>query len=313
MHLLVPFASDTSEACRHVLRDLALPNLSRLLALLSPAERNEGEASSFSAPHERALAAAWGWQGGDGRLPLAARAAASDGIGVGDRAWALVTPAHWQLGRDHVLMTDPAHLALTEVESNELFETVRGLFESEGFEMAFGSASRWYIAGDELEGFRTASLDRVVGRGVDSWLGNEASAIGRLLRRLQSEVQLVLHTHPINDGREERGELVVNSFWLSGCGRAQTVDPATTPELATSLRAPLFAADWAAWAEAWQGLDGGPIAALLANTQRSEQPVALTLCGERTAARFERRPQPLWQRLATRWRSVEPHAILEGL
>ncbi|MEO8923495.1 MAG: hypothetical protein ABI330_11850, partial [Caldimonas sp.] len=202
MHLLVPFASDASEACRHVLRDLALPNLARVLALLSPADRDEGEPSSFTPPHERALAAAWHWQGGDGRWPWAARAAANDTIAVGDRAWALVTPAHWQLGRDHVLMTDPAHLSLTDTESSALFEAVRGLFESEGFKAAFGSASRWYIARDDLEGLRTASLDRVIGRGVDSWLGNEASAIGRLVRRLQSEVQLVLHTHPINEERE---------------------------------------------------------------------------------------------------------------
>ena len=84
MHLLVPFASDRSEACQHVLRDLALPNLERLLALLTPAGRDEGDAGSFSPPHERALAAAWGWQGDDGLLPFAAHAAAGDGIATGD-------------------------------------------------------------------------------------------------------------------------------------------------------------------------------------------------------------------------------------
>ena len=84
MHLLVPFASDRSEACRHVLRDLALPNLERLLALLAPAGRDDGDAGSFSPPHERALAAAWGWHGGDGLLPFAAHAAAGDGIATGD-------------------------------------------------------------------------------------------------------------------------------------------------------------------------------------------------------------------------------------
>ena len=77
MHLLVPFASDDSEACRHVLRDLALPNLSRLLARLEPAARDDGTVDSFSPPHERALAAARGWRGGDGALPFAAHAALS--------------------------------------------------------------------------------------------------------------------------------------------------------------------------------------------------------------------------------------------
>ena len=63
-----------SEACRHVLHGLALPNLERLLALLTPAARDEGDAGSLSPPHERALAAAWGWQGDDGLLPFAAHA-----------------------------------------------------------------------------------------------------------------------------------------------------------------------------------------------------------------------------------------------
>ena len=248
MHLLVPFASDTSEACRHVLRDLALPNLRRLLPQLSVVNRDVGEASSFSPPHERALAAAWAWRGGDGRLPFAAQAAAADGIAVGTLAWTLVTPVHWQLGRDHVLMTDPARLGLAEVESRQLFAALRDLFESEGFTVAFGAAERWYAGRADLDGIATASLDRVIGRSVDAWLGNDNSAPARLLRRLQSEAQLVLHADPRNEAREERDALVVNSIWLSGAGPVQPADPAATPRRASSLRAPLLSGDWAAWA-----------------------------------------------------------------
>src|SRR6185295_12192781 len=152
MHLLVPFASDDSEACRHVLRDLALPNLSRLLARLEPAALDEGHADSFSPPHERALAAARGWRGEDGALPFAARAAQADGVAVGERPWGLVTPAHWLLGRDHATMLDPAGLGLTEAESRALFEAIRELFESEGFAAAWGAPERWYVGHDELEG-----------------------------------------------------------------------------------------------------------------------------------------------------------------
>jgi hypothetical protein len=295
-----------------VLRDLALPNLSRLLPRLAVTRRDACEASSFSPPHERALAAAWGWHGDDGCFPFAAHTAAGDGVAVGERAWGLVTPSYWQLGREHVAMTDPAQLVLAEPESRALFAAVHELFESEGFEMAFGDASRWYIADSRLEGFATASLDRVVGRGVDAWLGNEDSAIGRLLRRLQSEVQLVFYTHGVNEAREERDALAVNSIWLSGCGRAQSVDPVTTPQIAEPLRAPLLAGDWAAWAEAWQRLDASEVAAVLARAERGE-PAALTLCGERAALRFEMRPRPLWTRLRARWHGAEPHAVLEDL
>ncbi|MEO8836285.1 MAG: hypothetical protein ABI364_06065 [Caldimonas sp.] len=307
MHLLVPFASDTSEACQHVLRDAALPNLERLLAMLTPVGRDEGDAFSFSPPHERALAAAWGWRGGDGLLPFAARAAGADGIATGAQAWALLTPAHWQLGRDHVTMLEPDQLALAEVESRALFAGVAPLFASEGFEVAWGGAGRWYAARDDLQGFATASPDRVIGRGVDRWLRASASpsndsaavavgGIAKLVRRLQSEAQLLLYTHDLNAAREERGALAVNSFWLSGCGRAQAEIAAATPQIADGLRAPLLAGDWAAWAEAWQALDAGAIARLLEHA-RDGIDVTITLCGERTAARFALQSRSLWQRL----------------
>lgn len=307
MHLLVPFACDDSEACRQVLRDLSLPNLGRLLARLELAARDDGEASSFSPPHERALAAARGWHGGDGALPFGAHSALADGIAAGGLAWGLVTPAHWQLGRDGATMFDPAQLRLGEAESRALFDTVHDLFESEGFVAAWGAAGRWYIGSDALEGFASASLDRVIGRNVDRWLGETRSGIGRLVRRLQSEVQLVFHEHPVNDARETRGEHAVNSFWLSGCGRAQATDAAAQPTVDASLRTPLLAADWAAWAEAWQAIDAGPIA------QAAPEAATLTLCGERSAARFEPGRRGYFGRIRSRWNAVEPHTLLASL
>jgi hypothetical protein len=317
MHLLVPFASDRSEACRHVLHDLALPNLERLLALLSPAGRDEGDAGSFSPPHERALADAWGWRGGDGLLPFAAHAAAGDGIATGELAWALLTPSHWQLGRDDVTLLDPTLLGLAEAESRALFASTGELLASEGFAVAWGANDRWYAARDDLQALATASLDRVIGRNVDRWLrapaddaGAETRATLSLLRRLQSEAQLVFHGHAVNEAREERGELTANSFWLSGCGRRQPADADRTPQVAAGLRAPLLHADWAAWAEAWRALDGADIARLLA-LARSGEPVTLTLCGERSAVRYALVPRSLWQRL--RAKTEAAHDVLAAL
>jgi hypothetical protein len=69
-----------------------------------------------------------------------------------------------------------------------------------------------------FDGLPTASLDRVIGRNIDRWLPDTAPA--RLLRRLQNEVQMVLHTHALNDEREAARPMpTVNSVWLSGCGR----------------------------------------------------------------------------------------------
>ncbi len=313
MHLLIPFASALSDAASHVLRDLALPNLSALLARLTLAQRDDADVYTLSPPLERALAAAAGWRGADGCLPFAAQAAARDGLKVEDLAWGLVTPSHWHVGRDHVTLADPAALNLTESESRAAFEAVRELFESEGFRFAWGAPSRWYAAHESLVDLPCASLDRVIGRNVELWMRGSAarSTPAKLVRRLQSELQLLLYPHALNDEREQRGALTLNSFWLSGCGRAQP-DEGTPPRIDETLRAPLLAEDWAGWAEAWRALDAGPIAELLAASRAGEQ-VALTLCGDRSAHRFETAPQSLWQKLGSRFKAPEVHAVLEAL
>lgn len=297
MHLLIPFASALSDAALHVIGDLALPNLTRLLARLALVERDDAAVVTLSPPHERAFAAAAGWHGADGCLPFAAHAAAADGVAVGDAVWGLVTPCHWHVGRDHVTLVDPAELNLSDAESRAAFETVRELFESEGFRIEWGAAMRWYIAHDSLAEQPCASLDRVIGRNVELWMrpGAAAAAPVKRMRRLQSELQLMLYPHSLNEERDTRGALTLNSFWLSGCGRAQPIagEPA---RIDSALRAPLLADDWAGWAEAWRALDAGAIASLL-DADKDGLPVALTLCGDRGAHRFESAPRSLWQRL----------------
>jgi hypothetical protein len=310
MHLMIPFASALSDACTHTLRDLSLPRLAKLTSMLTPTARWGSDEYSLSPPHEQAMATAFGWPSDDGRLPWAAHLARADGLDPGERAWGLLTPAHWHVGRDHISLADPAALKLSEAQSRTLFEAVRHLFESEGFTLAYGAPVRWYAAHDTLDGLPTASLDRVIGRNIDLWLPTHPQA--RLVRRLQNEVQMLLYNHPLNDEREARGELPVNSFWLSGCGRRQ--EPLITEEITVdeSLRAPLLDGDWAAWADAWRALDAGPVANLLAANSRTT-PVSLTLCGERHAQRFDRAPASAWQRITRSWRAVPPHTVLESL
>lgn len=307
MHLLIPFASALSDSAAHVLRDLALPNLAELLARLTLVERDDAEPLTLSPPHERAWARTQGWRGADGCLPFAAQAAAADGIEVGDLAWGLITPSHWHVGRDHVTLADPAALNLSADESRAAFSAVRDLFESEGIRVAWGAPMRWYAAHERLAELPCASLDRVIGRNVELWM---RSTQDKLVRRLQSELQLLLYPHPMNDAREQRGELTLNSFWVSGCGRAQAAPHDL--RVNETLREPLLAEDWTAWAQAWRALDAGDVAAGLA-AARTGVPVTLTLCGDRGAHRFESRPQGLWQRLGRRWKTSEPHTLLEAL
>ena len=321
MHLLIPHASALSPACAHTLSHLALPQLSRLLGRLQATPPDTADEYTLSPPHERALGRCLGLSGEDGALPWAALAAQADGLldqadtGEGPApVWGLMSPVHWQVGREHVTLSNPEALQLDEDDSRAAFEAVRGLFESEGFGIHWGAPLRWYLTHPSLAGLPCASIDRVIGRNVDLWLQTDTQRFpqARLIRRLQNEVQMLLYTHPVTDQREAHGQQPVNSFWLSGCGRLQRPTTRTEPQVQTALRSPLLAEDWAAWAEAWQLLDAGPLAELLAHAERGE-PVRLTLCGERTAQTYETQPRSLWQRLSGRWHTTDTAKVLEAL
>ncbi len=313
MHLVLPYAAGASEAGAQALHSLHLPRLESLLARLDATTTAGGDEFSLNLPHEQVLATARGWTADDGRLPFAAVLARADGLTVaeGDDAWGLLTPSHWQVGREQIVLRDPEELALDEAESRTFLQAVQPLFESEGWALHWGAPLRWYAQHASLRGLATASLDRVIGRAIDPWLPGRQAA--RQVRRLQSEVQMLLHTHALNDAREARGALPVNSVWLSGTGATPLPDAAQDePVVDLRLRAPLLAEDWSTWADAWHAFDAQVLAELESRAQQGEA-VSLTLCGERRAQRFDALPQGAWARLTRRWRRIAALSVLESL
>jgi hypothetical protein len=316
MHLIVPFAGVLSEAGRHTAQSLSLPWLEKLLARAHAGTATGGDERSFSAPHEIALAQALGWPVADGRLPLAARAAAQDGVSVGTRPVGLLTPVHLHLGTEQVTMTDPDALDLDVADARTLFDALLPLFADEGFELHWGTAQRWYVVHDSLADWPTASLDRVIGRNIDPWItdapgrrdAHDKLRPAHLWPRLQSEAQMLLHDHPVNARREAQDLSSVNSVWLSGCGTARANGDAE-PRIDDRLRGPALQEHWAAWAEAWHALDAGPVRQLLDGGDGG----VLTLAGERCYRPFTLRHTSAWQRMRTLWQRTPAHRSLEAL
>ncbi|WP_290641339.1 hypothetical protein [Aquabacterium sp.] len=323
-HWIVPFASSLSEPCQQALPRLAaehaLPHLRRLLSRMQETGRLEGDEYALSMPHERVLARSMGWPDADGLMPWATWWAAQDGVTLDpQQTWGMLSPGHWLMGRDHLTLLDPATLGLSETESRTVFEAIRPLFEEDGWTLLWGSAQRWYAAHPSLAGLPTASLDRVIGRNPDLWLTDHAEA--RMVRRLQSEVQMLLYQHPVNDAREAQGLATVNSFWLSGCGTppARTRQPDEVM-LVNDLRAPMLADDMPAWLEAWAHLDATVLKSIC-DALDAGQPIQLTLCGERHAVTLARVAPAslsarLWQsakRLTSSGGGHDPLALLNSL
>ncbi len=317
MHLVVPFAAPLSDAGRAALQALALPNLQRLLAVLGEAQADPGDEWSLSPPHERVLARALGLaRPDDGLVPLAALEARRAGLldEHPREGWAWLRPVHWSLGTEQLSLHDPATLQLDASGAREVLGAIAGLFLSEGFELHDRWPSGWLCRHEALAELPTASLDRVIGRNVDHWLGADPRA--RLARRLQNEVQMLLHAHPLNVAREALGLPAVNSVWISGTGRtpARELPPGLVVD--ERLRGPALAEDWARWQQAWRELDAGPVAQWAAR-HAATPGAALTLCGERasltwTAAGRASALGRLLRGLGAAWRAPRPAAMLEA-
>jgi len=300
MRLIVAHAGPAGAACRQALPGLRLPHLARLLQRLSatPGDTTpdlDAGLHTLSLPHERALARALRLSATDGHIPWA--------------AWERLQAGDPQA----IAMRPPQALQLADDESRTLLAAMQPYFREDGLDVTWESALRWRVRGDMLQDLPCASLDRVVGRPVDAWLPRTPQA--RPVRRLQQEMQMLLYTHPVNEARERDGLLPVNSFWVSGAGTLPEGAAQGLPahlQVDERLREPALAGQYAAWAERWQEIDAQVLPAWLGALDQG-RPVALTLCGARSARTWTSSSPSWWRRAASMLRAPSADAALSPL
>ncbi|MCZ8234880.1 MAG: hypothetical protein ACK520_10905 [Inhella sp.] len=262
-----------------------MPHLQRLLARWRPMAEHGGDPTDPHPPAERALGAARGHSPTD-PLPTAAWRLQERGIDPGDLPWALVTPLHVRLEAHQALALSPEQLRLSAAEADALWSTLAPLFPAEdGWQVHRPTATEWLLGHPSLLSWQAASLDRIALRTLDAWLPTE-----RALRRLQNEMQMLLHAHPLHAQREAQGALPVNSVWISGCGIARSQPPGWVVN--RWLQQPALTVDPIAWPAAWRRLDDEVIAPLLAQNNPDSR---LTLAGETWARTWAPQPRPWWK------------------
>ena len=302
MHLILPLAA-SNDWPAHLPDGQALPHLRQLLARLQPVARLSDASDERPHPllaHERLWAQAQGWPDA-GPWPLAAHTTGQ----AEAQAW--ITPCHWQIGMDQVVMLPPELLRLQGDESQQLMQAMQPWLAEDGLQLRWHDALHWHVQGPPLAQVRSASLARVSGANIRPWL-TDGSLPGPL-RRLQSEMQMLLYQHPVNDARLARGLLPINSFWLHGAGEA--AHHSDTPQPVQVHTALLEAAHQGpeAWRAAWQALDASVLAPLV--PQAGD--LRLSLCSQGTAITWAAAARPWTQRLRQWLRPADPVRSALGL
>ena len=257
-----------------------LPNLDALLARLRPADTLACDEDSPETPHALALAHAHGLPGQPGRIPWAAFDRGAVGAPC---AW--LRPAHLQMGMDDVQLIGLDELQLTAEESQQLLNAVAPLLAEDGLTLRQVRPGTWLAQGELLRGMIAPAPERATGRQLTraELARADDPAQQRQLARLLSELEMVLATHPVSQAREAARRWPINAIWVHGAGALDTpVAAQAGVREALQLTQGDAPYDPAAHAAAWQAIDQGEVAELLA-TLRAGQPVQLTFSGPQRA------------------------------
>jgi hypothetical protein len=118
-------------------------------------------------------------------------------------------------GRDDVQLAGTV-TDLTPDESAALLATLNAHFAGDGIAFVAPRPDAWFVRTDTAPDLTSTSLDIAQGRTLRALLptGHDAGT----WRRWQNEIQMLLHEHPVNAARENRGAAVANSVWFAAGG-----------------------------------------------------------------------------------------------
>lgn len=132
---------------------------------------------------------------------------------VADRQWFCADPVHLEFHHERIILGDASLLELEADEVQALLTSLNETFPDLGRFHA-PHPQRWYLeAAADLELPPLPPLSAAAGRQLGSLMPESPS-----LSRLMNELQMLLHTHPVNRARERRRQPIVNGLWLWGGG-----------------------------------------------------------------------------------------------
>lgn len=225
IEILLPFGLPAPELVPDLLRVLKAPALATLLSRATsgklPRQESTFDAFSRALPHEIWLSRQFGLgnaSDAETSPPIAATAMKNYGLTPDNGVWFMLQPVHIHIARDHLVLTDQRQLDLSEAESRALFDSARPLFEEVGKTLLYGDAKTWFMRADDWATLQTSTPDAACGHNIDIWMPKGTDE--RNWRKLQNEVQMHWHIHPLNEERELRGDKTVNSLWCWGAADA---------------------------------------------------------------------------------------------
>lgn len=146
----------------------------------------------------------------------------ADDVPPHDGFWLRADPVHLQADQTGVYLFDSRGFSITRQESLALAADIRPVLLDLGAEIQIPIPERWYLRLAIEPEISTTPIYDVLGKDIQNFLptGNASSQWAKVM----NEVQMVLHESEINQQREARGDLPINSLWCWGEGQLSERD-----------------------------------------------------------------------------------------
>jgi hypothetical protein len=221
------------------------------------------------------------------------------------QGWALISLCHWHVNSGQVFMLEAE--PLDETSSETLRVELTPFFAQVGISIFKYMPGVWLARSELFHALPTTSLFRAMGQEVEPWLVGNTLAFpkermhhSQSLKRLQSEVQMLLYQHAINEHRAAP----LNSIWFSDTGTScsdtqqirwlsninehphqETLSP-NQIWVSDHLRMSSKQGEWRSWAQTLERMD-----AQLFGEQNAVAFERLIFCGPQSAKVWLRRPR----------------------
>ncbi len=153
--------------------------------------------------------------------PIAPLTLAFDGGDAADGYWMRADPVHLLAHRDRLTLLDPGVVKPLAEDAAELIALLNRHFAGDGLAFHAPHPARWYMRAPGTPRLATRELSQAAGRDVAGAMPTGEDSLR--WRRVLTEIQMLFHEHAVNQRREARGELPINSVWLWGGGRRPDV------------------------------------------------------------------------------------------
>lgn len=144
--------------------------------------------------------------------------------GIRDPGWFMrADPVHLRADMNSLTLFDASTFSLSGAEAEILAAEIRDHC-SDSCDLQALHPNRWYLTLRDEPRVRTCSPASAWGRPLDECLpqGEDVNK----WRVLLNEVQMILHTSPVNAERASRSEPLINSIWCWGGGALPTISKA---------------------------------------------------------------------------------------